>query len=177
MRTPRPERGLTLIEAAVVIVVIAIAVSSVVPGFQGFIEGQRLSAAAAQLTTDLQFARAESVLRQGGLRFSVKSGAWGQCYIVHTGEADQCSCPADGAVQCSGDAQALRSVRFAAADTVALQSNVASIRFDPLHGTCSPTGTLKVVVPSGRAVHQVVNLMGRVRSCSPHGSVSGHAAC
>lgn len=177
MRTPYTERGLTLIEAAVVTVIVAIAVSSVVPGFQGFIEGQRLSGAAAQLATDLQFARAEAVLRHSGLRFSVKSGDWGQCYIVHTGDPDECSCASDGPAQCSGDAKALRSVRFAAADTVALQTNVGSIRFDPLHGTCTPTGTLKVVAPSGRAVHQIVNLMGRVRSCTPHGAVSGHASC
>jgi type IV fimbrial biogenesis protein FimT len=173
----QPQRGLTLVEAAVVTVIAAIAVSSVAPGFQGFIEKQRLVGAAAQLATDLQYARAEAVLRHTGLRFSVKSAAWGQCYIVHTGDADQCACSADGPAQCSGAAQALRSARFTAADSIALQANVGSIRFDPLHGTCTPTGTLKLVAASGRAVHQVVNLMGRVRTCSPNGAVSGHASC
>lgn len=177
MRTLRLQRGLTLVEAAIVIAIAAVAVATGLPGFRGFIDNQRLSGAAAQLATDLQYTRAESVLRHTALRFSIQSGAWGQCYVVHTGHADQCSCSAEGPAQCSGGAQSLRSVRFPAEHPVALQANVGSIRFDPLHGTCTPTGTLKLVAASGRAVHQVVNLMGRVRSCSPHGAVPGHASC
>jgi type IV fimbrial biogenesis protein FimT len=177
MRTLHLQRGFTLVEAAVVIAIAAIVVASATPSLHGFIDRQRLVGAAAQLATDLQYTRAEAVLRHTGLRFSVKSGAWGQCYIVHTGGADQCSCVADGPPQCTGGAQSLRSVRFSAAESIALQSNVASLRFDPLHGTCTPTGTLKVVGAGGLAVHQVVNLMGRVRSCSPQGAVSGHASC
>lgn len=177
MRPLRTQRGLTLVEAAIVIVIAAIAVSSAVPSLRGFIDRQRLAGAAAQLATDLQYTRAEAVLRHGGLRFSVKSGPWGQCYIIHTGDTDQCNCSADGPAQCTGDAQSLRSVRFAATEAIALHANVASIRFDPLHGTCTPTGTLKVVGAGGLAVHQVVNLMGRVRSCSPQGAVSGHVSC
>lgn len=177
MRTLRTQSGLTLVEAAVVMAIAAIAVTSAAPSLRGFIDRQRLAGAAAQLATDLQYTRAESVLRHDGLRFSIKSGPWGQCYIVHTGDADQCSCAADAPAQCTAGAQSLRSVRFAATEAISLQSNVASIRFDPLHGTCTPTGTLKVVGAGGLAVHQIVNLMGRVRSCSPQGAVSGHASC
>jgi type IV fimbrial biogenesis protein FimT len=61
-----------------------------------------------------------------------------------------------------------------------VQGNVASILFDPLHGTSTPTGTLKIVGDSGRAVHHVVNIMGRVRTCSPVGAapaVPGFRVC
>jgi type IV fimbrial biogenesis protein FimT len=61
-----------------------------------------------------------------------------------------------------------------------VQANVASILFDPLHGTSTPTGTLRVVADSGRAVHHVVNIMGRVRTCSPAGAapvVAGYRVC
>jgi type IV fimbrial biogenesis protein FimT len=54
---------------------------------------------------------------------------------------------------------------------------VASMRFDPLHGTSTPTGTLRVVGANERAIHHVVNIMGRVRSCSPQAAVRGYAAC
>ena len=57
-----------------------------------------------------------------------------------------------------------------------MRANVASIAFDPLHGTSTPTGTLRLVDGRGRAVHHVVNVMGRVRSCTPAG-VPGWRAC
>jgi type IV fimbrial biogenesis protein FimT len=45
-----------------------------------------------------------------------------------------------------------------------------------MHGTSTPTGTLRLVGGRGRAVHHVVNVMGRVRSCTPAG-VPGWRAC
>ena len=169
--------GLTLVEAVIVLAIAAIIVSAAAPGLRGLVESMRLQGAAAQLATDLHHARAESVLRNTAVRFTLQSGPWGQCYVVHTGSAGNCSCAAAGLAQCSGDAQQLRTVRLSDADGVQLQAKVRSILFDPLHGTATPTGTLRLVATSGRAVHQVVNLMGRVRSCSPQGQVAGHAAC
>ena len=52
-----------------------------------------------------------------------------------------------------------------------------SVLFDPLHGTASPTATVRVTGLSGRAIHHVVNVMGRVRSCSPLGAVPGYRVC
>jgi type IV fimbrial biogenesis protein FimT len=49
--------------------------------------------------------------------------------------------------------------------------------FDPLHGTATPTATWRVIARDGRAIHHVVNVMGRVRSCSPDAAVPGHRAC
>ncbi len=49
--------------------------------------------------------------------------------------------------------------------------------FDPVRGTTTPTATVRVVAADGRAIHQIVNIMGRVRACSPGGAVSGYRAC
>ena len=52
--------------------------------------------------------------------------------------------------------------------------------FDPLHGTSTPAGTLKITGASGRAVQHVVNVMGRVRTCSPQGAapaLAGYRVC
>ena len=62
-------------------------------------------------------------------------------------------------------------------DQVSLLANVGSVLFDPLHGTISPTGTLRLVGTDARAVHHVVNIMGRVRSCSPQAAIPGYRAC
>jgi len=174
------QRGITLIEGAVVMAIGAITVTTAAPGFQSFIEKQRLDGAAAQLATDIQLARAEAMLRNTGVRLSLQSKPWGSCYVIHSGAANDCSCSETGAAQCSGGAQQIKTVQLPAGEQIALQSNVGSILFDPLHGTSTPTGTLKLVAASGRAVHQVVNVMGRVRTCSPQGTVppvSGYAVC
>jgi len=175
-RAREGQRGVTLVEAGVAVAIAAITLSAAVPGFQSFIEKQRLDGAAAQLANDIQFARAEAVLRNTGLRLSVQAKPWGSCYVIHSGAADQCSCSESGAAQCSDGAQQIKTVQLPAAESVALQG-VGSILFDPLHGTSTPTGTLKLVSASGRAVHHVVNVMGRVRTCSPQGAVPGYAVC
>lgn len=173
----RRQRGVTLIEATVVLAVTAITAGAVAPGLRGFIEKHELEGAASQLASDLQFARAEAVWRNTGLRLSLQSQSWGACYVVHTGAAGQCRCRESGPAQCDGDAVELKTVQLPAADHVALVANVSSILFDPLHGTSSPTATFGLSTPSGRAVNQVVNLMGRVRTCSPRGTVPGLPVC
>jgi len=40
-----------------------------------------------------------------------------------------------------------------------------------------PTATLRIEARDGRSVHQVVNLLGRVRSCSPQARVVEERAC
>jgi type IV fimbrial biogenesis protein FimT len=46
-----------------------------------------------------------------------------------------------------------------------------------VRGTVTPTGTVTVATANGRALKQTVNIMGRVRSCSPDGAVLGYRAC
>jgi type IV fimbrial biogenesis protein FimT len=108
---------------------------------------------------------------------SFHADAQGSCYVVHTGATEDCSCNADGSASCSHGAAALRSVRFAQPDALQLHTNVGSILFDPVKGTSTPTGTLRLVAADDRAVHLVVNLMGRVRSCSPDKLVPGYRPC
>jgi type IV fimbrial biogenesis protein FimT len=176
-RRPLAQRGLTLIEAGIVLAVTAILASVAAPGLQGLIDARRLEGAATQLATDIQFTRTEAVARNEALRLSIQSLAVGSCYVIHTGAAGQCRCAASGPAVCSGGARQIRTVTIAEADHVALQANVGSVLFDPLHGTSSPTGTLRLVGTGGRAIHHVINLMGRVRSCSPRAAVPGYRAC
>lgn len=171
------QRGITLVEVVMATTVMAIAAASAAPSFQRFIDKQRLDGAAAQLASDIQFTRAEAVLRNTGLRLRLQSSPWGSCYVIHTGAAGQCECPASGPAQCSGDAQALKTVQLRGTDNITLAGNVSSILFDPLHGTASPTATLNLTVASGAVVRHIVNVMGRVRTCSPQGSAAGYVAC
>ncbi|RQP24957.1 GspH/FimT family pseudopilin [Piscinibacter terrae] len=180
MRTHHTQRGITLIEACIAVAIAAIAVGTAAPQFRQFIDKQRLEGAAAQLATDIRFARAESVMRNANLRLSVQSHGWGSCYIIHSGAASGCECQSDGTASCSGDAVSIKNTAFTATDRLALDSNVASIVFDPMHGTSTPAGTFKVALRGGPAIQHVVNLMGRVRTCSPNTdapAVPGYAVC
>jgi type IV fimbrial biogenesis protein FimT len=169
-------RGFTLVEALVALAVLAIVAAGAVPGLAGLLDGRRLNAAAAALATDVQAARVDAVARDRVLRLAVQASGAASCWVLHTGPANACACTGAAPV-CGAGATALRTARFDAADRVAVAANVGSIAFDPLHGTATPAGTLRVVGSDGRAVHHVVNAMGRARTCSPGGLAPGHRAC
>lgn len=172
----RDELGISLIETAIVVAVIAVVGAAALPSFAALLEGRRLESAATRLAADLQWVRGEAVARNRTLRLSVRAADGATCWIVHTGAAGDCACTPSGAV-CSGDAVALKWDVLGDAEHVAVSGNVSSIVFDPLHGTSTPTGTLRLVGTHGRAVHHVVNVLGRVRSCSPDGLVAGYPLC
>ena len=174
---PTRQRGVTLIEACIVLAVTVIVATTAAPGMQALIDARRLEGAATQLASDIQFVRTEAVARNEAVRLSFHAIAAGSCYVIHTGNADECVCGAAGPALCSGDALQIKTTTLAGADRVALQANVGSLLFDPLHGTSSPTGTLRVLGANERAIHHVVNVMGRVRSCSPQARVPGYRAC
>ncbi len=178
--TPHSTHGFSLIELCITTTVAVLLVASAVPSLQGLLDRQRLQGAAARLATDVQQVRTDAVARNDALRLSFYSAAWGSCWVVHTGLREQCSCRETGAAQCTGGAKQLKTVALAAEDRVAVRANVASILFDPLHGTATPTGTLELVSPNAQAIRHVVNVMGRVRTCSPAASapaVAGVRPC
>jgi type IV fimbrial biogenesis protein FimT len=170
------ERGLTLLESLVVLAILGVLLGSALPHFGKATERRHLEGTAAQLATDIQFTRSLAVAHNGGMRMSFRALPTGTCYVVHNGAANACQCDPSGQASCSGGAVAQRIVGFGSNAPVQLNANVGSVLFHPVHGTSTPTGTLRVVSRSGAAIHQVVNIMGRTRSCTPN-SVPGYPAC
>ncbi len=170
-------RGLTLIEAAIVLAIAAIVAATAAPSLAAFVDKRRLDAAAAALATDVQFVRQEAVARRRALRLGVQAAPAGTCWVVHTGAAGQCICADAGPAVCGGGAVEIKTVVLPAGERVRVAANVSSILFDPLHGTSTPTGTLRLTDTHGRAIHHVVNVMGRVRSCSPGAASPAFPAC
>jgi len=171
------QRGITMIEACMVLAVSGVLIGAAVPGLQGVIDARRIGSAASQLATDLQLVRTEAVLRNEPVRLSFYARADATCWVVHTGSAAQCTCNAPGPAVCGGGAAAIKTVQWPSRDHVRVQANVASMLFDPLHGTSTPTGTVRVIGAQGREVQHIVNVMGRVRSCSPLGAMPGYRPC
>jgi type IV fimbrial biogenesis protein FimT len=173
----RTSRGVSLIESMVVTAVVAIAASAAVPGMGGFKSRQALVNAAAEFETDVQHTRSQAVAGNATLRISFDTRDGASCYVVHSGAAGDCECGTAGAAVCRDGAESVRMVRFATGGPVALSANVRSIVFDPVRGTSTPTASVRFTQDSGAAVHQVINVFGRVRSCSPGLAVAGYKAC
>ncbi len=173
----RTARGVTLVESLTCIGVIAVALGSSLPGLEQAVQRRHLEGQAAQLATDLHLARSTAVMQATNLRFTVLRNGAAACYVVHAGPADACSCGPDAQVSCSGGAQALRAAAFPADGAVRLTATSSSMVFDAQRGTVSPTGTVRLALADGTAVHHVVNIMGRVRRCSPTGSPGPLPAC
>jgi type IV fimbrial biogenesis protein FimT len=169
------QHGLTLVEVAVVASVVAVVAAAAAPGMGGLLDTRRLHGFATQLAADLQLARSEAIQRNQPVRLT--QHATSACYVVHTGSAAACRCADTGPALCDAGAAQIRTVRWSAAERVAVLANGTSILFDPQHGTASPAATLRVVGADGRAIHHVINLMGRVRSCAGLGHVPGYRAC
>ena len=182
MRTLPPtnkpqQRGVTLVEATSVVAILSIVVGSALPSFSSLRERADLAGVAAQLETDVQFARSQAAAYGHPVQLTLRESGGSTCYMVHTGPAAQCACGATATAACSGDAELLRSVSLAPTGDVQVRSASKSIAFDPVKGTATPTATLRVEARDGRAIHQVVNLLGRVRSCSPSGRLAGELTC
>lgn len=170
-------RGLSLVETCITICVLAILLSIAIPSFLQLRQRIAIEGTARQLAGDLHYARGEAVARAQSLRISFSGDATSSCYVIHTGAANDCVCAADGHAQCEAGAQALKSVRLATTEDVRILSNAQSMLFDGLRGTVSPSGTVRVIGASGHAVHQIVNVLGRMRTCSPQPALPGYRAC
>lgn len=183
MQTQRPstnpqQRGVSLIEAMSVVAILSIVLGTALPSFTALRQRADLVGVATQLETDVQFARGQAAAMGHPVRLTLRESAGATCYIIHTGPAAQCSCASiEAAASCTGDAELLRSVSLAATSDVQVRSASKSVAFDPVKGTVTPTATLRVEARDGRAIHQVVNLLGRVRSCAPGGRLAGESAC
>jgi type IV fimbrial biogenesis protein FimT len=174
---PLEQRGFTLAESCLVCAVLAIVAGMALPSFQGSVERHTVLGSAAQFETDVQFARATAEAGSLGVLISFHDQPAGSCYVVHTGAAGDCRCDAAGHPVCDGEAEALRTVFLPAEDRVRLQSNVEAMRFDGHRHTISPTGSVTLSAAGGGTLRQIVNIMGRTRSCSPDKTMPGYQAC
>jgi type IV fimbrial biogenesis protein FimT len=162
--------GLSLVELMVAGAVTSIVTAVAVPSLAAMQERVALRQAAAQFEADVMLARSSAASSGQSRRIGFERSATHSCYVVHTGSAGQCSCLSDGSASCQGDARAERVAAWATGERVAVRSNVRSVLVDAQRGTVSPTMSVRFEARSGQTQQQVVNILGRVRSCSPNGS-------
>ena len=174
----RPLRGTGAVELLCCAAITATLAGAALPTLVDLAQRQRLRAAAAELQADLNLARSTALLRSKPVRLSWQSiPAVGSCYIVHTGDAEQCSCASDLTSRCDPQVQVVRTGMLPAAQSIGLSAATRSVLFDGRKSTVTPTATFKLSDSRGHTMHLVVNIVGRVRNCSPGGALAGVKPC
>jgi type IV fimbrial biogenesis protein FimT len=170
-------RGVGLVDTLVALSLMMVLLGGALHAMRNLTGRHVVEATAALLETDLRHARTLALASDTSMRFEVQPTAvGGTCYVVYSGTAGGCTCSADGQAQCQSGAKAWRSSAQPARQGVRILHSGRSLLFDAGKGTVTPTATLVVTDRDGQAIHQVVNLMGRTRSCSPTG-MAGLRAC
>lgn len=166
------QRGLSMIEVCMVLALVSVLAGSALASWWPARQKWMFDAAVAEVPTDVAFARSAAPTRSGGVWLSYHAVAGGSCALVHAGAKADCSCDAGGQPVCTGEGQALKTVLHPVSVGIA-----RPIHFSPDNGSVTPTATIRVQHAAGGEVHHKVNILGRVRSCSPGGAVKGYAAC
>jgi type IV fimbrial biogenesis protein FimT len=162
-------RGVSLLESLCTVSVVATSISIALPGFNAWQLRHALISAAGELETDIQNARSAAVAQNRPIHLTFRSDAGGSCYVVHDGQAEDCTCTSVAGAECKEGVAVSRQASYPMQGKVQLTHRNASLTFDPEHGTVTPTATFKLRTRAAGTIHQVVSIMGRTRSCTPDG--------
>jgi type IV fimbrial biogenesis protein FimT len=155
------EKGFTLLELMIVITIIAILASIALPAFEDSIERRKLIAAAEMLSSDMQWAKSESIRtnQQITIDFTdASNGLWG--YSIFPTNP-------------SKDVSAALLSEF---NDINLSQNFGSddTGFEPVRGLALENGSA-TFSSDNYSIRVVLSLIGRVRICS--NNISGVDAC
>lgn len=171
------QRGLGMVELLCSMAITGAVLGQALPAFQTVQQRQLLSAQAAALETDVQYARSQARAMNRPVRLTLQAtDDGGSCYMVHTGAAAQCRCDAAGRASCDVGARLFQVSSQALSSGVSLGRTGRSVVFDAGKGTVTPTATFVLANREGQIVHQIVNIVGRTRSCTPN-ATPGYPAC
>jgi prepilin-type N-terminal cleavage/methylation domain-containing protein len=179
--------GISLVEVMVALAVLGILLAAAAPSLGDLMTKQRMRAVAAEISTDLAWARAESGLRPQNVFVGFRHGNGVSCYTIHLfASVGQCNCTlAEGASCSNSNARELKTMRlplssgvkFEASGTFANNMNLQS--FDTPHMIAS-VPDFEVILTNSKGTNKLrlyLNGMGRVVTCTPNDSFSGVPAC
>ena len=162
-----------------VLFVVSLAIGTAMPSLGSLRQKAELAGAAAQVETDVQFARSQAVALNRTVQLTLREANGATCYIVHTGPAADCTCSGQvpSASACGDDSSLLRAVSFASQGMVQVRSASKSITFDPVRGTVTPTATLRVEARDGRPSIRSSTCWGGCAVAARRARVAGERAC
>ncbi len=178
--------GFTMVEALVTISIMAVLLAVTVPSALEWILLNRVKASAAEMVTDIQLARAETVRRNAQVRVAFRTNASQSCYTVHTSAVTgNCRCTDGAGVACAGGGGTINrhelktaSLPFSKGVNMSFAPNW--VQFDPPSALPFALTTMQVNFDGGgtRKLRVFTNAAGRPQVCASAGStVIGYAPC
>ncbi len=183
------QQGFTLIEAMIVVAIIAVVLAMAVPSFNDFFEKNRVKRAAEEVYGLVTKARADSVIHDSDMSLSVTTGAnWCVGYAAAAG-CDCTEADLDAAVACAvpvgndldgNPEMVLQVIDGTNFGGVGIANDFAGgTTFNGVKGTAG-NGSVTLSSPSNRwKLSVAVTRVGRVRICAHEDSVAtmGYTAC
>ncbi len=168
-------RGMALWESLIVLLLAVLLGTAASVNLLDFLALKRLQAASGEWSRVLASARHWAFAQQTNARLELHNEPSSSCLVLHTGPRGACrGCGSE--VSCAPGAQLLASTQ-PLPPGVQPSGTSSSLAWSARERTVTPTGTLRLATADGRSIHHVVNLVGRVRLCSPDGLVWGMAPC
>ncbi len=171
------QAGFTLIEVCVALGVSAALLGQAVPSMSRLQAEQKLRAQTDTFRDDFRFAGSEARRLNANITINFGKKGGSQCYVLHSGQSNDCECTSTGAAVCKNGAQAVRTVAFPDSQSVRLSSNASSIVIQALQGRVASTASIDFSLDNGPAIRQVIAITGRVRACTSAGNLAGLKAC
>ena len=166
-------RGLGLLELCACMCCVALLTLRALPELTTLRDRQAARNVADALDQQLRLARLLALSHGENMRLTVRplTGASGHCSLVHTGAAVLCTCAtAPDTVRCEAPARLLYSSKTRLDEAGATVIGVErSLLFSAKYGTVTPAATFEVRSRKGQRVRKIINVLGRVRGCSPTG--------
>lgn len=188
MRLGYTNRGFTLLEALVVVVILGVLMAVAVPSISDWIIIQRVKASASELASDIKFSRGEAVKRNVRVAMTFRSAAGSQsCYTAHTqGSNKACNCLLGAGESCNIpvvgyllSTEELKTVSLPASTKVVMSvsNNFAFLAPNGLM-EASSGATIDFNGGNSRLLRVVINGPGRPSICAPIGSrIAGYTSC
>lgn len=175
-------RGVTLVEMLIVIGILGIILAAAAPSIADIMARRRVEMVAAELATNLAYARSEAGVRPLNVMVFFGGNSAGSCYsLVFWGGGGTCDCTLGAGNACSAPGATgteFKTVQVPSSTGVSISSSVSKIKFVSPHMSVDPASP-SVTVSSSRVgqLQLSMNVVGRLSSCSPDGSITGVARC
>lgn len=186
--SPRLTRsnGFTLVELLVGVAILGVLLALAAPSLADFINRKRVETVAAELATDLAYARTEAAMRAENILIRFNSDTNLTCYsITYTSGIGTCDCRRAAGTSCGGGfstAYELKINQLQRSSGVTMTPSQAGSPFGfiaPRLTASDPNFFITVAGTRGATLVVRTNAAGRVITCSPSGSgnISGYQTC
>lgn len=167
-------RGFTLIEMMITVAVLIVLVAIVAPSFNNFFDKYRVKRAADTFSSFLINSKSEAVKRNKSVR-TVITGS-GTTWCAGMTENATCNCSTGSDCQIDEADRVISSTAFKGVKLLGPDSPHV-FEFKTNRGTVTGSNSVQLESAAGLKLNVVVGQFGRIRLCSPSGSISGYPSC